>query len=69
MAVLLCKLPGEIRVDAGIFSDGTTSTDENLICWNTQDCSVMLYKPKRGRCTETDEMRQALCSIIPVLNE
>ena len=58
MAVLYCKLPGEICEGAGMFSDETSSMDENRICWNAWDCSVILHKSTRGRCRETGDMRQ-----------
>ena len=55
MAVLYCKLHGEIREDAEIFSDETSSIDENRICWKARDCSVILYKPASRRRRETGD--------------
>ena len=65
MAVLYCKLPGEIREGARTFSDKTSRIAKNRICWKAQNCSVLLYKPARVRWKETGEMPRAVCFDCP----
>ena len=60
-----CKLPGEIREGAETFSDETSSLDYNRICWNPQDCSMIQYKPARGRCREMGDMCRDVCFDCP----